>query len=204
MAKKALAAQENKGEILNLKQNVEFVKTEMQNDEKMLVGIFKFESFLRRHKKSIIAFIAIFILATIGHYANIYYQNYKADKLSSAYEAALKILEDSKSKLYDLYIFQKAIKDSNKEALEKLQNSKDPLIAQFATMQSASLSENIKGLDSKAAGDFGILQAAFLELKASNTTKAREILSKIPNDSPIREVANALEHLTIKGIKNEN
>ncbi|MDD6055968.1 MAG: hypothetical protein SOW25_06530 [Helicobacter sp.] len=196
---------------MNLKQNVEFVKTEMQNDEKMLVGIFKFESFLRRHKKSIIAFIAIFILATIGHYANIYYQNYKADKLSSAYEAALsgdeaalKILEDSKSKLYDLYIFQKAIKDSNKEALEKLQNSKDPLIAQFATMQSASLSENIKGLDSKAAGDFGILQAAFLELKASNTTKAKEILSKIPNDSPIREVANALEHLTIKGIKNEN
>ena len=68
-------------------------------------------------------------------------------------------------------------------------------------MQNASLEKNLAVLNSKDSGDLGYLQAAFLEIQAGNTQKAKEILSKIKNDSPIRDLANALAHFSIKGTK---
>ena len=83
-----------------------------------------------------------------------------------------------------------------------MESSKDSIIAQFSKLQNASLSQNLNALDSKESGDFGYLQAAFLEIQAGKTQEAKVILSKIQNDSPVRDFANALEHLSIQGINN--
>ncbi|WP_299548554.1 hypothetical protein [uncultured Helicobacter sp.] len=194
---------------MSLKQNVEYIKEEMNNDEKMLEGLLRLESWFRRYKSALLTLFGIFIIAIVGYFGNNYYQENKQQNLANAYEkalkgdeSALKVLKDSKSRLYDLYLYQNALKSNDTDTLKVLSNSKDPIIAQFAKAQVASLSKDLDMLNSQNSGDFGYLQAALLEIQAGNLQKAREILTKIKNDSPIRDLANALTHLSIKGIEN--
>lgn len=196
---------------MSIQQNVDYIKEEMKNDEKMLEGLLRLESWFRKYKKTLIVLVSIIIIAVVGYVGNSYYKEHKQQHLAFVYEQAIKgdekavlELKDSKSRLYDLYVFQNAIKDSNVEALKVLSHSKDPMIARLSAVQSASLQNNLKELDSKEAGDIGYLQAAFLEIKVGNLQQSKEILTKIPNDSPIKDLANALEHLSIKGIQNAN
>lgn len=194
---------------MSLKQNVDFIKEEMNNDEKMLEGLIRFESWFKRYKTTLIAFAIIILVLTFGYMGNHYYQETKQQEISNLYEKALKgdenallALQNSKSKLYDLYLFQEALKTNDEKILKTLESSKDSIIAQFSKLQNASLSQNLNALDSKESGDFGYLQAAFLEIQAGKTQEAKVILSKIQNDSPVRDFANALEHLSIQGINN--
>lgn len=194
---------------MNLKQNVDFIKEEMSNDEKMLEGLIRFESWFKRYKTPLIALLVGVIVFALGYMGNNYYQENKQQELSRLYEKALKgeenaitSLKNSQSKLYDLYLFQKALKDNDKESLKSLESSKDPIIAQFSKVQNASLNSNLSILDSQEANDFGYLQAAFLEIEAGRIQEAKVILSKIQNDSLVRDFANALEHLSIQGTSN--
>lgn len=181
----------------------------MNNDEKMLEGLIRFESWFKRYKTTLIALTIIILVLIFGYMGNNYYQETKQQEISSLYKKALKgdenallALQNSKSKLYDLYLFQEALKTNDKKTLKTLESSKDSIIAQFSKLQNASLSQNLNALDSKESGDFGYLQAAFLEIQAGKTQEAKVILSKIQNDSPVRDFANALEHLSIQGINN--
>lgn len=194
---------------MSLKQNVEYIKEEINNDEKMLEGLLRLESWFKRYKAVLLTSFGILVVAIIGYIGNSYYQENKQQNLANAYEKALKgdeealkALKDSKSRLYDLYLFQGALKSNDVSTLKTLESSKDPVIALFAKTQVASLEKNLNALNSQKAGDFGYLQAALLEIQAGNLQQAREILSKIKNDSPIRDLANALTHLSIKGIQN--
>ncbi|MDY5556721.1 MAG: tetratricopeptide repeat protein [Helicobacter sp.] len=195
--------------MMNIKQNVDYIKEEMQNDEKMLESALRLESWFRRNQKPLIALVVILVLFGIGYSANTWYQANTQQKISNYYENALKgdesaitALKESKSNLYDLYRFKQALKNNDTESLKALESSKDSIIAQFAKMQNASLEKNLTALNSKDSGDLGYLQAAFLEIQAGNMQKAKEILSKIKNDSPIKELANTLAHFSIKGTKN--
>lgn len=194
---------------MSLKQNVDFIKEEMNNDEKMLEGLIRFESWFKRYKTTLIAFAIVILVLIFGYMGNNYYQETKQQEISNLYEKALKgdenallALQNSKSKLYDLYLFQEALKTNDEKTLKALESSKDSIIAQFSKLQNASLSQNLNALDSKESGDFGYLQAAFLEIQAGKTQEAKMILSKIQNDSHVRDFANALEHLSIQGINN--
>ncbi len=194
---------------MSLKQNVDFIKEEMSNDEKMLEGLIRFEGWFKRYKIPLIALAIGIIIFTFGYMGNNYYQENKQQELSSLYEKALKgdesaiaSLQKSQSRLYDLYLFQKALQSNDAETLKTLESCKDPIIAQFARLQNASLNQNLSILDSKESGDFSYLQAAFLEIQAGKMQEAKVILSKIQNDSHVRDFANALEHLSIQGAHN--
>ena len=191
---------------MSLKQNVDFIKEEMSNDEKMLESLIRFEGWFKRYKIPLIALLVGIVVLIFGYMGNNYYQENQQQKLSNLYEEALKgdenaitSLKNSQSRLYDLYLFQKALESNDKETLKKLESCKDPIIAQFAKSQNASLNQDLNTLDSKESGDFGYLQAAFLEIQAGKSKEAKVILSKIQNDSPIRDFANALEHLSVQG-----
>ncbi|WP_297812706.1 tetratricopeptide repeat protein [uncultured Helicobacter sp.] len=194
---------------MSLKQNVDFIKEEMNNDEKMLESLIRFEGWFKRYKTALIALAILAIVLTFAYMGNNYYQESRQQKLSNLYQEALKgdekaitSLKNSQSRLYDLYLFQKALKSNDKETLKTLESCQDPIIAQFAKLQNASLTQNLDTLDSKDSGDFGYLQAAFLQIQANKNQEAKEILSKIQNDSPVRDFANALEHLSIQGDAN--
>lgn len=189
---------------MSLKQNVDYIKTEINNDEKMLEGLIRFEGWFKRYKiPLLVAFVLVVILAVGYEINNLYVQN-QQDKLALLYdkalsgdEEALKSLEKSQSRLYDLYRFSKAIQAGDKETLKLLQSSQDEMIAKLAKYQYASLTQDLATLDSSLSGELGYLQAAFLEIQKGNTKEAKNILSKIQINSPTKEIAEMLEHLNL-------
>ena len=192
---------------MSLKQNVDYIKEEINNDEKMLESLIRFEGWFKRYKIPLVIVTAFLVLLGVGYSVNRYYQEQQKEKNSSLYqkallgdEVAIASLKDSKSLLYDLYLYQKALKEENAAMLKELESSKDPMIARLSKQQNISLKEDLKELNSQDSNELGYLEAAFLEIKKGNTKEAKAILAKIPNDSAIREIANSLEHLTIKGI----
>lgn len=194
---------------MSLKQNVNYIKEEINNDEKMLEGLIRIESWYKRYKIPLIILVALLVVGGVGYSLNNYYQEQQSQKNAQFYQKALMgdenaiaSLKDSQSKLYDLYLFQKALKEQDAKTLKTLESSKDPMIAKLSKQQNASLDKNLQELNSSNSTDLGYLEAAYLEIQKGNIKEAKSILAKIPNDSTIKEIANALEHLTIKGINN--
>ncbi|STO99317.1 hypothetical protein [Helicobacter canadensis] len=192
---------------MSLKQNVDYIKEEINNDEKMLEGLIRFEGWFKRYKIPLVIIVAFLVILGVGYNINQYYQEQLKEKNASLYqkallgdEVAIADLKDSKSLLYDLYLYQKALKENNATILKELESSKDPMIAKLSKQQNMSLNQDLKELNSKDSNEVGYLEAAFLEIKKGNTKEAKAILAKIPSDSAIKEIANSLEHLTIKGI----
>lgn len=204
----ALVAQEYKESNLDFKKGLGYIKEEIDSNEKMLEGVFRLESVLRKYKMPLIAIIVAIIVFTIGYTANSYYRENKQQELSNLYTLALQDnkeaivkLEESKSSLYDLYLFQKAIKTQDLETLKQLKNSKVDILAKFASYQSASIEKNKKELKSSSI-DFAKLQIALLDIQEKNINEARIMLDQVPNDSFVKEIAKELEHLSIKGETN--
>lgn len=193
---------------MSLRQNVNYIKDEFNNNEKMLEGLIRFEKWFKHYKIPIIVLVAALISWLVVYNIMSYYQEKQQLKIANFYEKALlgdemaiQSLKESQSKLYDLYLFQKALFANDKATLEQLQSSKDPIIAKFSKYQNASLNRNIEVLNLQDSTEFGYLQAAFLEIEKGDFKEAKNILEKIQNNSPTKDIANALEHLTIKGIK---
>lgn len=204
----ALVAQEYKENNLDFKKGLGYIKEEIDSNEKMLEGVFRLESILKKYKMPLIAIIVATIVFTIGYTANSYYKENKQQELSSLYTLALQEnkeaiakLEESKSSLYDLYLFQKAVKEGDTEILNKLKDSKVAILAKFAEYQSASLDKNKTELENSTI-DFAKLQLALLNIQEKNTNEAKTILEQIPDDSFVKEIAKELEHLSIKGETN--
>lgn len=193
---------------MSLRQNVNYIKDEFNNNEKMLEGLIRFEKWFKHYKIPIIVLVAALISWFVVYNIMSYYQEKQQLKIANFYEKALlgdemaiQSLKQSQSKLYDLYLFQKALSSNDQVILEQLQSSKDLIIAKFSKYQNASLNRNIEVLNLQDSTEFGYLQAAFLEIEKGNFKEAKNILEKIQNNSPTKDIANALEHLTIKGIK---
>ena len=69
--------------MMNIKQNVDYIKEEMQNDEKMLESALRLESWFRRNQKPLIALVVILVLFGIGYSANTWYQANTQQKISN-------------------------------------------------------------------------------------------------------------------------
>lgn len=193
---------------MSLEQNVHYIKDELNNNEKILEGLIRFESWFKRYKILIVVLLATLVSWLVVYNIMNYYQEKQQLKIANFYEKALlgdeiaiQSLKESQSKLYDLYLFQKALSSNDKATLEQLQSSKDPIIAKLSKYQNASLNHNIEVLNLQDSTEFGYLQAAFLEIEKENFKEAKNILEKIQNNSPTKDIANSLEHLTIKGMK---
>ncbi|PZT48031.1 hypothetical protein B6S12_06085 [Helicobacter valdiviensis] len=187
---------------MSMKQNLNFIKEEINNDEKMLEGLIRFEGWFKRYKIPLIALAVFVILLGIGYYANGIYTNMQNEKNYNFYsqalqgdEKALNSLKESKSKLYDLYLFKNAIGNNDSKTLKSLESSKDPIIARFAKAQNASLNKDTSTLSQNSLGEFALLEAAYLQIQKGDFKAADAILLKIPDNSPTKEIANALTHL---------
>ena len=96
---------------MSLKQNVDYIKEEINNDEKMLESLIRFEGWFKRYKIPLVIVTAFLVILGVGYSVNGYYQEQQKEKNSSLYqrallgdEVAIASLKDSKSLLYDLYL----------------------------------------------------------------------------------------------------
>ena len=195
---------------MSLKQNVEYIKEGIDNDEKMLEGLLRFEGWFRRNKNIIIALVILILFGFIGYEGNKIYTQNKENKIALAYEnalngdkTALETLKSSKSKLYDLYQFQEALKNKDIKTLKALGDSKDLMIAKLAKYQYATLSKNQQALITDDLETLGYLQSALIDIQNKKYKEAKQTLEKIQNNPQTGEIANALGHLNIQGNSNE-
>ncbi len=194
---------------MSIKENVKAIKDELSHEEKLFQGTVQLEYFYKKYKMIIwavvIAVAGYFITSSVVDSQNasrIERANVAFNKLlADADDAqALKTLQSDSKPLYDLYRFQKAIKESDIELLKELRDSKAFGISDMAKYQYAMLSGDQKALkkyidkDGLYFKDIAILNSAATLLKQSKIKEAHKMLDQIDPQSPFANHAKLLRH----------
>lgn len=200
-----------------LSKDLETIKSEFQNDEKLLENAFKLERLFKKYKFVLLGVVAVVVLWIAIVVASDYVEEKNAKEISQIYNELLvspqntvlrENLKSKAPKLYDAFIY--ANLSSQKEAriaeLEELSQSKNELIAQIASYELASLKEDLQALSTIAKNpkkqgdslkDFAKVQEAYLLLKNNDIDKAREVLKGVSSESSLDSIARQMEHYGI-------
>jgi len=190
---------------LSIKDEVEFVKDSLSGDEKILESAFKLERVYKKHKLKLWTGIVV-ILLLVG--ANFGTQAYNQAKLDSANEALLTLKTDPANstaiaqlkadnpKLYELYRYANATKNSDIKTLEELSSSSDALIADISKYHAGVL--GAKSVDSQYYQDLVLVEEAYSALKENKKDLANQKLALIAENSPVSSVARLLKHYALE------
>lgn len=187
---------------MSIKENVDYVKTELSSEEKFLENFVRSERFFKKYKTLIFAFIVIIIVGSIGiiikknidnankFEANVALNNY----FNNGDKNALEILKNNNQKLYEIALFLDAKKE-NKSAQIDI-----PMLKELLEFQLATHSNNIEKLDNLSLQndflikEFAIFNKALILVNEGKYEEAKTSLNKIPQTSKAYELANLLNH----------
>ncbi|WP_300366684.1 hypothetical protein [Hydrogenimonas sp.] len=204
---------------MSIKEQVEFAKEELTQDEKLLAGLIKAERFYKRNKVMILALAAILVFGGIGYGVMGYLKEQRLLKANEAFlklranpadENAMKILKQENPALADLLAVQRAISEEDEAALKTLQSNSDPLVSDLASYHLGALerrSGDLKNYRMKSGAllkEFALFDEAYLLMRDGKVKEAKERLAMIPENSPLGPVAKMLVHygvVTDKGTK---
>jgi len=199
---------------VSIKEGVEFVKEELTQDEKLLEGLIKVERFYKRNRVAILSISVALVLGGIGYSAVEYMKEQKLLRANSALlklqsnpkdTNSLKILKENNPSLAQLFLLKEATISGDIKTLEELSKSKDETISDLAMYHLSVFKEDkskIKEYRLKSNSllkDLAIFDEAYLLFKDSKVEDAKRVLTLIPQDSPIKSVANMLDHFVVKG-----
>lgn len=189
---------------MSIKDGIEYAKAELTSDEKILEGLFKFESFYKKYKKLIWTLVALIAIFFIGQIAYSYWNDMKIEKSNEALlklyknptdKAQLAVLKENNRPLYDLFSYQAAVQQNDTKALKELSNSSDELVADMSKYAVGAIDG--KPAKSKIYNDMSILEEASNAIAKNDMATAKKILDSLPKDSPANQIAGLLEHQTI-------
>ncbi len=191
---------------MSVKENIEFIKKEIDTEETFLENFFKIEKFYKKNKMAIISTATIIVLAFVGNsiYSYIQEQNKLAantllDKVlqnpndttsiealkqkdKKLYNIALYIKNSSKpvdvEYLKELSLYNKAIKDKNENDLSTVSANQNFILK-----------------------DFALLNKAILQVQNKEFKSASETLKLISTTSEVSKLAKMLEHFLITKVK---
>lgn len=189
---------------MSVKNNLDYIKNEFSNDEKMLENAFRLEILYKRYKRVIWGLAAVLVALFAGGAILSFYKEKNAQKFSAIYDAALENSNDENLKklaenenLYDLYSLRQALNNGNVSELERLSKSKNELVAMIANYHFGSFEREAASLAAanlSDLGDLANLQIAYEALKNDKPDAAKEALSKIAKDSQFAQFATLLSH----------
>lgn len=197
---------------MSLKEDIEGVKHEIDNEEKFLTAFVKVERFVKKYKIVFIVGISLAVVAAVLYRG---YGYYEEGRINAANEEYLKLLKNPNDKealatlqakstpLYEAYMLQASIKNGDSKTLDTLVLSKNRVIADIATYESALASKNIEKLAAYSANkeafyrDLALFVLANKYIEKNEFQKARETLNKIPATSELKEYAAYLYHSII-------
>ncbi len=194
---------------MSLQEDINGVKQELDNEEKFLTAFVKTEKFVKKYKMVFIAFASSVVLGGVGYQAYGYYEEQRIGAANEAYakliknpndKEALASLKDKSTPLYDAFMFQNSLKSGNKVGLEGATASKNRVIADIATYESALAAANIDKLSAYGSNkesfykDLALFVVANKHIEKGEYKKARESLNKIPATSELKEYSNYLFH----------
>jgi hypothetical protein len=190
---------------VSIKDDVNYVKTELSGDEKVLESAFKLESLYKKYKKVIwgaAGAAVLFFAATTGMDA------LKQSRLEAANQAfltlqqkaddaqALSILKENNPALYELYTLSQAAKKQDAKALGSLSKSQNGIVADMSRYSAGAIEK--KPVDSKLYKEMAYLEEAYVAIKAGDIKQAKSKLELIDERSPLAMLAKLLEHSTLK------
>jgi len=190
---------------VSIQDDVNYVKTELSGDEKILESAFKLETLYKKYRFYIWGSAAALLLFFVGSTVT---ENLHAAKLADANEAfltlqkkpddtsALEVLKTKNPELYELFTFAEAVKKQDAAALKNLASSKNEVLSDSSRYVAANLEK--KASDSKLYKEMAELESAYLALKAGKAEKAKEQLELIDARSPVAPLAALLKHATLK------
>ena len=188
---------------MSIKENVDYVKTELSSEEKFLENFVKGERFFKKYKTLIIAFVTILLVGIIAYFIkNSLAQSNKIEAniafnkvLENGNDAqALANLKERNPQLYDVALFLQAKKD------DKSADVNVPLLKELSKFQIALANKNISELDNLSMQndfllkDFAIFNKALFLTNEGKFNEAKTTLALIPRTSKAYELAKLLNH----------
>jgi hypothetical protein len=186
-----------------MKENVKFVKDELNSEEKFIEGFVKVERIYKKYKALIFALTAIIIIAVIGLSVNSYIKNENKTQANIAFDTllqnpsdkeALESLKVTNKRLYDVIVYIQAKKD-NKDIEINV-----PYLKELASYQKALKNKNVSELNTLSMQndfllkEFAIFNKALILTEQGKYKDAKVALNLIPSSSKVYELASLLKH----------
>jgi hypothetical protein len=204
------------GQKLSIRDDIQGVKQEFDTEEKMIENYIKGERFFKKYKRVFIYVGLSLLMGGIGYTGFNIWQDNVIEESNIAYNRliknpndknALEMLKNNNEVLYNHYLFSQAMKNSDTNILNSIALKNSPIISDISKFQLASISKDINKIKEYQANKSGIYKELAIILEAGyhiehrDSKSAIDTLSRIPVESPLKEIAINLEHLTIKGLK---
>lgn len=188
---------------MSIKENVDYVKTELSSEEKFLENFVRSERFFKKYKTLILSFIIIVIVGFIGVFIKTKIDESNKFEANLAFNKVLennndaKALADLKAKNKDLYEIALYLQ-AKKEA--KIIETNVPLLKELSKYETALVNKSITELDNVSMQsdfllkDFAIFNKALFLANEGKFTEAKTTLALIPQTSKAFELAKLLNH----------
>ena len=188
---------------MSIKENVDYVKTELSSEEKFLENFVRSERFFKKYKTLIFAFIVVVIIGFIGIFIKKEFDESNKFEANLAFNKVLennndaKALADLKAKNKDLYEIALYLQ-AKKEA--KIIETNVPLLKELSKYETALVNKSITELDNVSMQsdfllkDFAIFNKALFLANEGKFTEAKTTLALIPQTSKAFELAKLLNH----------
>ena len=188
---------------MSMKENVDFVKDELNSEEKFLESVVKVESFYKRYKALIIGLVSIGIIAAIAIGINSYNNERNKTASNIAFDKvianpkdtqALDTLKETNNKLYEVAMYLQAKKDGN------YPETNIPYLKELSEYQKALISNDATKLNELSMKsdfllkEFAIFNKALLLANEGKYKEAKVALTLIQKSSKASELSTLLEH----------
>lgn len=188
---------------MSIKENVDYVKTELSSEEKFLENFVKGERFFKKYKTLIFGFIAVIFIGIVAIFiknnideSNKFEANIAFNKVleNSNDSQALADLKEKSPQLYDIAIFLQAKNESKQTDINV------PLLKELSKYQTALANKSISELDNLSMQkdfllkEFAIFNKALLLTNEGKFNEAKTSLALIPETSKAYELAKLLNH----------
>ncbi|MDD3323727.1 MAG: hypothetical protein PHN38_01200 [Sulfurospirillaceae bacterium] len=193
----------NKGLRLGLKDNIKAIQEEISTEEHFLEGIIKSERFYKRYKKYIVAGIVVLVAGGVAygildvvHKNNIKVSNeaYAILTKEPKNKDALETLKQKNIKLYEVFVFQQASLNEDRETLKNLSlSAKDSVLADLSAYKLSQLDKN-SSFESELLAGFVFLKKGYDLLSEGKIEEAKLKFAQIDASSPVKQIAKNLEH----------
>jgi len=199
--------------VLSLKENVEFIKEELNSEEKFFEKAVVTERFVKKYKKHLIAGVSVVVVAAL---LNVVYTVKEQNRIEAANSALLALeknpkdatakttLQTKSPKLYELWSFAQAVGNKEMKKLQELESKKLAIVSDVARYEVAQNKKDVAELKEYALEqnsiykDLALVQSAIVYLDKNEIAKAREELSQVSAKSPLANVASVLKHYGVQ------
>ena len=170
---------------MSIKENIDYIKDEINTEEKFLEGFVKFERFWKKYKISIIGVVAVILISVVGIMTKDYMDNVTKQKANEAFNMILKnpsdsnalsILKDTNLDLHNIALFLKAKKEGKSIEINL------PLLKELSQYSIAMKNSDIEKLNSVTLKsdfvlkEYALFNKALLQAKEGDFIASKETL----------------------------